>query len=143
MSDAANKRDGRYPAIDAAHAGRRSPRRVFVRDLELVASVGVLEHEIRYEQRIIVSADLAVADDYDGKSDRLADVLDYGKVVDGISRLVQSEHVNLIETLAERIAAQCLADRRVESVRVRIEKPDILPSCKSVGIEIERQQQGR
>ena len=61
MSDAANKRDGRtVPAIDAAHAGRRSPRRVFVRDLEIVASVGVLEHEKRYEQRIIVSADLAV-----------------------------------------------------------------------------------
>ena len=129
--------------MDSAHAGRRSPRHVFVRDLELVASVGVLEHEIRYEQRIIVSADLAVADDYDGKSDRLADVLDYSKVVDGISRLVQSEHVNLIETLAERIAAQCLTDHRVESVRVRIEKPDILPSCKSVGIEIERHQHGR
>ena len=52
--------------------------------------------------------------------------------------LVQSEHVNLIETLAERMAAHCLADARVESVRVRVEKPDILPSCRSVGIEIER-----
>ena len=143
MSDAASQRDDRSPAMDSARAGRRSPRRVFVRDLELLASVGVFEHEIRYEQRVIVSADLAVADDYDGKSDRLADVLDYGKLVDGISRLVQSEHVNLIETLAERIATQCLADRRVESVRVRIEKPDILPSCKSVGIEIERHRQGR
>ena len=38
---------------------------------------------------------------------------------------MQSEHVNLIETLAERIASQCLADRRVERVRVRIEKPDV------------------
>ena len=113
-------------------------RRVFVHDLEIVASVGVLEHEKRYEQRIIVSADLAVRDDYDGISDRLADVLDYGKVVDDIARLVQSEHVNLIETLAERIAAQCLADQRVVSVRVRIEKPEVLPSCRSVGIEIER-----
>jgi dihydroneopterin aldolase len=65
-------------------------------------------------------------------------VVDYSRVVDGIVRLVQSEHVNLIETLAERIAIQCLADSRVEGVRVRIEKPDILPSCRSVGIEIER-----
>jgi dihydroneopterin aldolase len=136
MTDTASKKAGRDPAI--APAGPRALRRVFVRDLELVASVGVLEHEIRYEQRIIVSADLAVRDEYDGKSDRLADVLDYGKVVDGLSRLVQREHVNLIETLAERIAAECLGDARVESVRVRIEKPDILPSCKSVGIEIER-----
>jgi dihydroneopterin aldolase len=113
-------------------------RLVFVRDLEIVASVGVFEHEKRYEQRILVSAELSVRDAYDGKSDRLEQVLDYGKVVDGIALLVQSEHVNLIETLAERIAAHCLADARVESVRVRIEKPEALPSCRSVGIEIER-----
>jgi dihydroneopterin aldolase len=113
-------------------------RHVFVRDLEIVASVGLLEHEQRYEQRIIVSVDLAVRDDYDGVSDRLGDVLDYGKVVDDIARLVQSGHFNLIETLAERIARKCLADARVERVRVRIEKPEILPSCRSVGIAIER-----
>lgn len=111
---------------------------MFVRDLEIVASVGVLEREKRYEQRIIVSAELIVRDDYDGVSDRLVDVLDYSKVVDGIARLVQSEHVNLIETLAERIASQCMADRRVEGVRVRIEKPEVMEHCRSVGIEIER-----
>jgi dihydroneopterin aldolase len=111
---------------------------VFVHDLEIVASVGIFEHEKRYEQPIVISADLAVRDDYDGASDRLGDVLDYSKLVDGIARLVQREHVNLIETLAERIAAFCLADQRVLSVRVRIEKPDAMPACRSVGIEIER-----
>lgn len=116
----------------------RPSRRVFVRDLEIVASVGVHEHEKRYEQRIFISADLAVRDDYDGVSDRLEDVLDYSTLVDGIARLVQSEHVNLIETLAERIARHCLEDARVERVRVRIEKPDAMPLCRTVGIEIER-----
>lgn len=133
MTKSAHQTDRNY----ASAAGTRL-RRVFVHGLEIVASVGLLEHEKRYEQRIIVSVDLAVRDDYDGVSDRLADVLDYGKLVDDIARLIQSEHVNLIETLAERIAAQCLADKRVERVRVRIEKPEILPSCRSVGIEIER-----
>jgi dihydroneopterin aldolase len=115
-------------------------RRVFVRDLEIVASTGVYEHEKRYEQRVLISADLWVRDDYDGRSDRLADVLDYSKVVDDIVMLVESEHVNLLETLAERIARQCLADGRVERVRVRIEKPDVARSFKAVGIEIERRQ---
>jgi len=113
-------------------------RRVFVRDFEIIASVGVFEHEKRYEQRILLSADLAVRDDYDGISDRLEDVLDYSTLVEGIALLVQQEHVNLLETLAERIAQHCLADRRVESVRIRIEKPDALPMCRSVGVEIER-----
>jgi dihydroneopterin aldolase len=127
---------------DRANAAGGRLRRVFVHDLEIVASVGLLEHEKRYEQRIVVSADLFVRDDYDGVSDRLTHVLDYGKLVDDIVRLVQREHVNLIETLAERIAAQCLTDGRVVSVRVRIEKPEVLPSCRSVGIEIERCRSG-
>jgi dihydroneopterin aldolase len=123
------------PHNSLAELGRRL---VFVRDLEIVVSVGVLEHEKRYEQRILISADLIVRDGYDGRSDRLEQVLDYGKLIDGITLLVQSGHFNLIETLAERVAAYCLGDPRVESVRVRVEKPDIMPSCRSVGVEVER-----
>lgn len=127
-----------FPPSSETPGRARGPRRVFVRELEIIASVGVFEHEKRYEQRIIISAELLVRDDYDGKSDRLADVLDYSKVVEGITRLVQGEHFNLLETMAERIASQCLADLRVESAQVRIEKPEAMPSCRSVGIEIER-----
>lgn len=129
------------PPANPGTAKPRRPsglRRVFVRDFEIVASVGVFEHEKRYEQRILLSADLAVRDDYDGISDRLEDVLDYSKLVEGIALLVQQEHVNLLETLAERIARHCLTDPRVENVRVQIEKPDALPMCRSVGVEIER-----
>lgn len=120
----------------------RGQRRVFVRDLEIVASVGVYEIEHRYEQRIVVSVDLDVEDNYDGVSEMLSQVLDYSKVVEGIERLAQARHFKLIETLAERIAEFCLTDGRVRMARVRIEKPDIMPSCGAVGIEIERRQCG-
>ena len=113
-------------------------RKVFVRELELMARVGVYEVEHRYEQRIVVSVDLDVVDAYDGTSDRLSDVLDYGDVVSGIQGIVDAEHVNLLETLAERMALSCLDDPRIQRVRVRIEKPDSLPGCRYVGIEIER-----
>ena len=59
-----------------SRSGARTEARVRTRP-EIVASVGVLEREKRYEQRIVVSAELLVRDDYDGVSDRLADVLDY------------------------------------------------------------------
>jgi dihydroneopterin aldolase len=111
-------------------------RRVFVRDLELMASVGVYEMEKRYEQRVIVSVDLLVVDDYDGASDSLSAVLDYGAVVSGIRAIVEGGHTNLLETLAERIAARCLGDPRVTRAVVRLEKPDIVPGCRTVGIEI-------
>jgi 7,8-dihydroneopterin aldolase/epimerase/oxygenase len=86
-------------------------RRVFVRDLEIMASVGVYEVEQRYEQRIIVSVDLDVRDNYDGVSEKLIDVLDYSVVVRDVELLIQSRHFKLIETMAEHIATVCLADR--------------------------------
>ena len=46
--------------------------------------------------------------------------------------------MNLVETLAERFAESCLRDKRVAAARVRIEKPDIIPNARSVGVEIER-----
>lgn len=119
-------------------AGGRPLRRVFVRDLELMASVGVYELEKRYEQRLIISVDLMVLDEYDGKSDSLSAVLDYSTVIAGIRAIVESGHTNLLETLAERIAQRCLADQRVMRAVVRLEKPDIVPGCRTVGIEIVR-----
>jgi dihydroneopterin aldolase len=121
-----------------ATARDRGLRRVFVRDLELMASVGVYELEKRYEQRLIISVDLLVLDDYDGQSDNLGAVLDYSSVVSGIRTIVESGHTNLLETLAERIAQRCLSDPRVMRTIVRLEKPDIVPGCRTVGIEIVR-----
>jgi dihydroneopterin aldolase len=112
---------------------------VVVRDLELMASVGIFEVEQRYEQRVVVNLTLDVTDTYDGVSERLADVLDYGRLVAEVERIIASRHFMLIETLAERLAEACLADPRVLRARVGVEKPDILPNCHSVGIEIERQ----
>jgi 7,8-dihydroneopterin aldolase/epimerase/oxygenase len=113
-------------------------RRVFVRGFELIGSIGIYEHEKRYEQRIVVSLDLEVRDDYDGRSDRISDVYDYDHAIGVVRAVVDAGHTNLIETLAERIAEGCLASPGVLKVRVRIEKPDVLASCRAVGIEIER-----
>jgi dihydroneopterin aldolase len=117
-------------------------RRVFVRRLEVMASVGIFEVEKRYEQRIFVSVELDVADDYDGRSDRLEDVFDYGHIVTSVRELVSRRHYHLIETLAERVAEGCLTDARVRWAEVTIEKPDIVPGCRAVGITIQRRQPG-
>jgi dihydroneopterin aldolase len=56
----------------------------------------------------------------------------------GVRELLSDRHIKLVETVAEEIAAMCLEDGRVSSVRVRVEKLDILPDAASVGVEIER-----
>ena len=118
-------------------AARR--RRVFISDYELIGSVGVYEHERRYEQRVVVSLDLEVADDYDGRSDDLTGVYDYDHAIGAVRTTIESGHFHLLETLAERIAEACLAHPSVLAVRVRIAKPDVLIACRAVGIEIARQ----
>ena len=132
----------------------RGLRHVFIRDLTLLASIGVHRHEHEASQRIRVNIDLGVEDDGarplsrpapTGRApgrplgrDELARVVDYEKVADAVRTLVAAGHVQLVETLAERIAEQCLADLRVQVARVRVEKLDVFPDAVSVGVEIER-----
>jgi len=65
-------------------------------------------------------------------------VVCYAEIVAGVREIVAAGHINLVETLAERIAARCLSDGRVRSARVRIEKLDVFADAASVGVEIER-----
>ena len=57
-------------------------------------------------------------------SDDLAKTADYGAVAERIVALIEGEPVNLIETLAERIAAACLADPAVLAAQITVHKPD-------------------
>lgn len=113
-------------------------RHVFVRGLQVQARVGVYEHEKEQPQRLLVTVDLTVREERDGHDDHLEKVVCYETVVKQIKDICLRGHVNLIETLAERIAQDCLEDWRVIAVRVRIEKPDVFDDCETVGIEIER-----
>jgi dihydroneopterin aldolase len=116
---------------------RNAIRHVFIRDLVLLCSIGVHRHERDDPQRIRVNIDLAVRDDRD-LDDDLGNVVCYEKITLGVRELLSDRHIKLVETVAEEIAAMCLEDGRVSSVRVRVEKLDILPDAASVGVEIER-----
>lgn len=116
----------------------KSVRHVFVRDLEIDASIGVYAHEKQRQQRIRLNIDLAVDESLDVRDEDLGSVVCYEQVVKGARALVSSGHVHLVETLAERIADFCLQDRRVKCARIRVEKLEAVPGTASVGVEIER-----
>lgn len=122
------------PIADAA-AGLRH---VFVHDLVVPAQIGVHKHEKGREQRVRINLDLAVLEGASLPADRLDHVVCYETIVDGVREVIASGHVNLVETLAEDIAAVCLSDPRVRIARVRVEKLDVFSDVASVGVEIER-----
>ena len=115
----------------------RGIRHVFIRNLELLAHIGIYGHEQGKQQPVRINVDLAVEDLID-LGDDLSKVVDYGVIEDKIRGLIAQGHIRLIETLAERIAAACFADDRVKTARVRVEKLHALPNAESAGVEIER-----
>lgn len=117
---------------------QRGARHVFVRDLELAAEIGVHRHEHRRAQTVRINIDLTVAEGAAPTDDKLENVVDYESIVRGVKTIVAAGHINLVETLAERVAGLCLSDARVEAARVRIEKLNVLAEAASVGVEIER-----
>ncbi|GIL39610.1 dihydroneopterin aldolase [Roseiterribacter gracilis] len=115
--------------------------KMFVRDLVLDAFVGVHAFEREARQRIRINLGMDVIDRPGAAGDKLENVVSYEDIVVGVRALVAERHVNLIETLAERIATLVLEDRRVREVSVRVEKLDIFHDAGSVGIEIIRRAQ--
>jgi len=125
----------KLPRIASAE---RSLRHVFIRDLVLAGSIGVHRHEKESLQRVRINLDLAVDESGQSIDDDINNVICYEQLAESVGDIVGRGHVNLVETLAENIAAMCLEDLRVRSARVRVEKLDVLEGAESVGVEIER-----
>ena len=125
----------KLPRIASAE---RSLRHVFIRDLVLAGSIGVHRHEKESLQRVRINLDLAVDESGQSINDDINNVICYEQLAESVGDIVGRGHVNLVETLAENIAAMCLEDLRVRSARVRVEKLDVLEGAESVGVEIER-----
>lgn len=131
---------GRVIAWDGVAPSERLYR-IFVRDLVLDCRIGAYAHERLAPQPVRINVDLRVREADQPRNDDLGNVLSYDDIVGGIRALVAKGHINLAETLAEEIAAICLADPRVAHVLVKVEKLTVQPDAASVGVEIERHRQ--
>lgn len=112
-----------------------------------MAQIGAYAHELAAPQPVRIDIDLGVVDDAGlpmsrapvGK-DELSRVVDYARIAAAARAIVDSGHVRLVETLAERIAEAALSDHRVLLARVRVAKLSAMPDAGAVGVEIERRQ---
>lgn len=125
------------PYADAA----RGVRHVFVRDFETNAEIGVWSYEKGKTQRVRINVDLSVLEDIEHHGDQLENVVCYNDIVEGVKTIIAAGHIQLVETLAEKIAYFSLQNSRVISVRVRVEKLEAVEDAASVGVEIERHRQ--
>ncbi len=112
--------------------------RIYIRDLAARCIVGINPDERINKQDIVINltlhADLRKA----GRTDDIADTVDYKAVKQKVLALVEGSSFLLLERLAEAIAGACLAQPGVRRVRVLVEKPAALRFARTVGVEIVR-----
>lgn len=112
--------------------------KIFLEELKVDTIIGIWDWERRIRQTVIIdlemSADIASA----AATDEVADTLNYKSVAKRIQSFVSESEFQLVETLAERIAAIIRDEFEVAWVRVRVSKPGAIRGSRNVGVEIER-----
>jgi len=127
------------PEISPLPRPVNSPRRkVFVTGLVLDAFIGAYDHEQGAPQPVRIDIEIDVIEPANPVSDNLEDVVCYNKLTQGIRAIIDEGHIKLVETLAERIADLALGHAMVNSVCVRIEKPNAIAEAAAAGVEIFR-----
>lgn len=114
--------------------------RILMQGLEFYAYHGVLAEEKALGQRFIVDLSLALELQAAGQQDDLTKTVNYGEVFETVRAIITGSKFALIEALAESIAREILDRYRVNSVTVKIRKPQApVPGIfEYVGVEITR-----
>jgi dihydroneopterin aldolase len=112
--------------------------KIFLDELKVDTVIGIWEWERRIRQTVVIdiemSADIAKA----AATDDVADTLNYKSVAKRVQSFVAESSFQLVETLAERIAAIIREEFDVAWVKVRVNKPGAIRGSKAVGVAIER-----
>ena len=121
------------------------PDELAVLGIECFGHHGVFESERAEGQAFVVDLTLGLDTRSAAASDDLRDTVDYGSLVMKVKAAVETDPVDLVETLAERVADVCLLDDRVGYARVTIHKPTapIQATFADVALTITRKREGR
>ncbi len=129
------------PNVRAAATANGAPLdRISVRDYEREVEIGAFQAERGVQQRIRFNVVLEVSRHNAAQDDDVDKVISYDTITEAIELQLTTERINLLETLAERVADRVLEDARAVRVFVRIEKLDRIPG--TLGVEIVRLRHG-
>ena len=112
--------------------------KIFIHDLRVEARIGVYDWERHLPQTIRLDLELGVPSSMPFKSGRIADALDYAKVVERLKAFAKDAPPPLLERFAEKVAQIVLSEFGTPWVRVRVAKLGALAGVREIGVEIER-----
>ena len=111
---------------------------IFISELKVKTKLGVPAWERMAAQTIILDIEIGVDLSAAGKSDAIADTIDYGAVVARIHETLKEHSFQLVEALAEHVCQLILSEFGALSVKIKVAKPGILAGLKALGVVIER-----
>ena len=111
-------------------------RTVFIKDFIIEEIIGFHNHEKIKNQKIKFNIILNIDKNIIPNEKDIKSVVDYEKITNKLSNLVKNKKYNFLETLAEDSFKEIFKDRRINSLKITIEKPDAIKNANSVGVEV-------
>ena len=111
---------------------------IFLHDLRIETTIGIYEWERRIRQTVTLDVEMASDVAHAAASDRIENALDYKAIAKRIIEFVSSSEFQLVETLADRVAALVREEFAVPWVRLRLNKKYAIRGATDVGVLVER-----
>ena len=111
-------------------------KKVLIKELILDLKLGYYEFEKEKAQKVKFNLEIDYKDKKPTNDRDLKSIVNYGKIVKLVKKLVKNKHYNFLETLAEDVFDELFKDKRIDKITLKIEKLEILKDCSSVGIQI-------
>ena len=111
-------------------------RTVLIKDFIINEIIGIHKNEKINKQKIIFNIVINVNQNIYPDENDLSSIVDYEKITNKLKKLANKKKYNFLETLAEDSFKEIFEDNRIDSVKIKIEKPDALKNAESVGIEV-------
>lgn len=113
---------------------------IFIHDLQIDTIIGIFDWERQIKQTVFVDLDMGFDIKSAAASDKINDALDYKMIAKRIINFVEHSEFQLVETLAEQIAAILIKEFHLTWTRVRVNKRGAVRNAQDVGVIIERSQ---
>ena len=117
--------------------------KILINELTLDAFIGIHDFEKKKKQKISISLSLDVNDNISGIEHKIENFVSYEHIVADIKSILKRGHIDLLETLGEKIVDLCFKDERVMTIKLKLEKLEVFKETSSVGIEIFRRKNSR
>ena len=111
-------------------------RTVFIKDFIIEEIIGIHEHEKVKKQKIKFNVIIDVDQNTIPNEKNIKSIIDYEKIANKLENLTKIKKYNFLETLAEDSFREIFEDKRINSVKIKIEKPDAIKNAGSVGVEV-------